>query len=294
MDQGLVCAAALIAILPRLHLEATDVIAPEFLDKKFWLQRFSKETIDCGPEDLSVEVGEPKVPDLQLRETKIVEPETTQGQSGTPVQLDSSDAAATENDQAECSCIGSGCCSMCQVFNNQENQIRQIEPRPGVYFLEVLKDDVRGGNTLGAKRVQPMGNPLTQGDEMRAVQGSLTTQKVTLQDLMCGSKGLSIQEKNREHPLGNSWIHGREEGLSIGMQKVESAVTAATFCPAMGRISSGAKEERPLDNSSNQGGGVVAVPALWIATKCPFLDLKGTSKRLPPLDATGGKMGAAY
>ncbi|KAA8544561.1 hypothetical protein F0562_022580 [Nyssa sinensis] len=60
--------------------------------------------------------------------------------SGTPVQLDSSDAAATENDQAECSCIGSGCYSVCQVFDNQENQIRQIEPRPGVYFLEVLKD----------------------------------------------------------------------------------------------------------------------------------------------------------
>ncbi|KAA8538807.1 hypothetical protein F0562_025499 [Nyssa sinensis] len=85
-------------------------------------------------------VGEPKVPDLQLRETKIVEPETTQGQSGILVQLDSSDAAATEDDQAECSCIGSGCCSVCQVFDNQENQIRQIEPRPGVYFLEILKD----------------------------------------------------------------------------------------------------------------------------------------------------------
>ncbi|KAA8538791.1 hypothetical protein F0562_025483 [Nyssa sinensis] len=39
------------AILPRLHLEATDVITSKLLDKKLWLQRFSKETIDCNSED---------------------------------------------------------------------------------------------------------------------------------------------------------------------------------------------------------------------------------------------------
>ncbi|KAA8538783.1 hypothetical protein F0562_025475 [Nyssa sinensis] len=49
VDQGLVCAAALIAILPWLHL--ADVIASELLDKKLWLQRFSKETIGCDSED---------------------------------------------------------------------------------------------------------------------------------------------------------------------------------------------------------------------------------------------------
>ncbi|KAA8534655.1 hypothetical protein F0562_032172 [Nyssa sinensis] len=114
-------------------------------------------------------------------------------------------------------------------------------------FLELIcstkklsYSDVRGGNTLGVKGVQPMGNTLAQGDEVRAVQGSLTTQKVTPPNLMCGNKGLSFQAKNGEHPLGNPCIHGREDGPPIGMQKAESA---ATFCPAMGGISGGAKEE---------------------------------------------------
>ncbi|KAA8547035.1 hypothetical protein F0562_003464 [Nyssa sinensis] len=39
---------------PKKRFEVADVIVPEFLDKKLWLQRFSKETIDGDSEDSSV------------------------------------------------------------------------------------------------------------------------------------------------------------------------------------------------------------------------------------------------
>ncbi|KAA8541454.1 hypothetical protein F0562_025417 [Nyssa sinensis] len=121
---------------------------------------------------------------------------------------------------------------------------------------------VRGGHSIGEEEY-PLGN---QGEAMRAVL-DMTATKSGFLDPICGSKGLSIQAKNGENPLGNSWIHGREGGPSIGMQKAESAVGAATFCPTMGGISGGAKEERPLDNSGNQGDGVGAIQDLLIATK---------------------------
>ncbi|KAA8521347.1 hypothetical protein F0562_012015 [Nyssa sinensis] len=74
------------------------------------------------------------------------------------------------------------------------------------------------------------------------------------------------------------------------MQKAESAAGAAITCPAMGGISGGANEEQPLDNSGTQGGGLGAVPALLIATKCLFSDLKCTSKGLSSLDANRGNV----
>ncbi|KAA8521352.1 hypothetical protein F0562_012029 [Nyssa sinensis] len=69
------------------------------------------------------------------------------------------------------------------------------------------------------------------GEAVRAVQ-DMTATKNVFPDLIYGSKGLSLQAKNGEHPLG-SWIHGSEGRPSISMQKAESVVGAATFCRAM-------------------------------------------------------------
>ncbi|KAA8532243.1 hypothetical protein F0562_032276 [Nyssa sinensis] len=148
-----------------------------------------------------------------------------------------------------------------------------------------------GGNTLGVKRVQLVGNVSNQGNEEQAGQGGVSTQKEAFSELICSSKGLSIHAKNGEHPLGNLWIHGGEGGPSIGMQKAESAVGAATFCPAMGSNSDGAKEERPLDKRGNQEAGVGAVQDLLIATNCTVSDLKCANKGLSSLASNGGKLG---
>ncbi|KAA8517411.1 hypothetical protein F0562_017704 [Nyssa sinensis] len=158
---------------------------------------------------------------------------------------------------------GRGARVACGIQTNKHSIRPALCDKEEMFFEDQHREcplDVRGGNTLGVKGVPPMGNPLAQGDEVRAVQGSLTTQKVTPPDLMCNSKGLSIQAKIGECLL------------------------------VMGDISGGAKEERPLDNRVNQGGGVGAVPALLTATKCPFSDLKCTSKGLSSLDTNGGSM----
>ncbi|KAA8524190.1 hypothetical protein F0562_010379 [Nyssa sinensis] len=80
---------------------------------------------------------------------------------------------------------------------------------------ELSYSDVRGGNTLWVQRVQPLGNPLTQRGKVRAVQGSFTTQKVALQDLMCGSKGLSHTVVRGSHSIGEGEYQLGNQGEAL-------------------------------------------------------------------------------
>ncbi|KAA8538776.1 hypothetical protein F0562_025468 [Nyssa sinensis] len=73
-----------------------------------------------------------------------------------------------------------------------------------------------GANSVGAKGEQPRGNSVYQGEAVRAVHDMIATKSAGL-DLICGRNGLSLQEKNGEYPLGNSWNHGSEGGPSKGL-----------------------------------------------------------------------------
>ncbi|KAA8542889.1 hypothetical protein F0562_024041 [Nyssa sinensis] len=109
---------------------------------------------------------------------------------------------------------------------------------------------------------------------------------------ICGKIGLPNKVMHDENPLdkaSNPGCDGRpSQDLKVGQKPDEAPLLSQL---ALGGISSGAKEERPLDNSGNQGGGVGAVPSQLTATKCPFSDLKCTSKGLSSLDENERNMG---
>ncbi|KAA8525789.1 hypothetical protein F0562_007644 [Nyssa sinensis] len=67
---------------------------------------------------------------------------------------------------------------------------------------ELSHTAVRGDNTFGVKWEQPSGNPLTQGGEVKAVQGRLTTQKEAFSDLMCSNKELSHTAMRGSNTIG--------------------------------------------------------------------------------------------
>ncbi|KAA8550030.1 hypothetical protein F0562_001714 [Nyssa sinensis] len=98
-----------------------------------------------------------------------------------------------------------------QLVGNESNQGNEVQ----------AVQDVRGGNTLGVKRVQLVGNVSNQGNEEQAVQGGVSAQKEAFSEIICSSKGLPIHANNGEHPLGNSCIHRREGGPTIGMRNGE-------------------------------------------------------------------------
>ncbi|KAA8541453.1 hypothetical protein F0562_025416 [Nyssa sinensis] len=177
--------------------------------------------------------------------------------------------------------------------SNQGNEVQAVQggmPAQKQAFLELIcstkklsYSDVRDGNTLGVKRVQLVGNASNQGNEEQAVQGGVSAQKEAFPELICSTKKLSYSDVRGGNTLGV------KRSLLVG--NVSNQGNEEQAVQAMGCIFDGAKEERPLDNRGNQGGGMRAVQELLTATNCSVSDLKCASKGLSSLDANGGKLG---
>ncbi|KAA8525793.1 hypothetical protein F0562_007648 [Nyssa sinensis] len=183
-----------------------------------------------------------------------------------------------------------------QLVGNVSNQVNEVQAVQGGVlaqkeaFSELIcsikklsYSDVRGGNTLGVKRVQLVGNVSNQGNEEQAVQGGVLAQKEAFSELICSTKKLSYSDVRGSSTLGVKRVQ------LVG--NVSNQGNEEPVVQAMGGNSDGAKEDRPLDNRGNQEGGVGVVQDLLTATNWTILDLKCASKGLSFLATNGGKLG---
>ncbi|KAA8541462.1 hypothetical protein F0562_025425 [Nyssa sinensis] len=199
--------------------------------------------------------------------------------------------------------------------SNQGNEVQAIQGGVSAQkeaFSELIcstkkqsYSDGRGGNTLGVKRVQLVGNVSNQGNEVQAFQGGVSAKKESFSELICSTRKLSYSDVRgsntlgvkRVQQVGNVSNQGNNEeqavqGGVLGQKEAfQSSFAAARGCPFMQLMGNTHWEERSLDNRGNQGGGMGAIQDLLTATNCSISELKCASKGLSSLDPNGGKLG---
>ncbi|KAA8534653.1 hypothetical protein F0562_032170 [Nyssa sinensis] len=151
------------------------------------------------------------------------------------------------------------------------------------------------GVTIGDQLV---GKVIHQGTEVQAVHGCMSAQKGDFSELICSTKKLSCSDARGGNTLGVKGVQPLGNTLSSSRGQSESGPREFDYSKSdptrpdvrqQGAVYSRKKWGTPI--GGNQRGGVGAVPALLTATKCPFSNLKCTSKGLSSLDANGGNMG---